>query len=149
MPPGPTGRGVFDPAAVTAADPRSAAADPDMRGWWNGQYEERIVAKSRACQRTAELISASMDRPLTLGEKVALGFHFIRCSACRRYQQQLLLMRDWLRRFADRLDEAAADADQPMPDDVRARVRDALTTPEMTQRVRLAAEQFREPPGEA
>jgi anti-sigma factor RsiW len=67
-----------------------------------------------------------MDRPLTWVEKLSLHFHLLRCSACRRYKTQLRAMRDLLRRAASRLDDAVADAEEPLPLDAKERIRVAV-----------------------
>jgi anti-sigma factor RsiW len=79
-----------------------------------------------ACRNAARLISEGMDRPLTWVEKLSLHFHLLRCSACRRYQAQLRAMRDLLRSAASRLDEAANDAEEPLPLDAKERIRATL-----------------------
>jgi hypothetical protein len=42
------------------------------------------------CERAAEVISWSVDTPLSAGERVGLGVHTLLCGACRRYRRQLL-----------------------------------------------------------
>jgi hypothetical protein len=43
------------------------------------------------------LMSESMDRPLSLGERVQLKLHLIVCTWCVRYLNQINFMRQLLR----------------------------------------------------
>ncbi|MDP3679133.1 MAG: zf-HC2 domain-containing protein [Methylotenera sp.] len=41
------------------------------------------------CKQASQLISQSLDRPLTWSERVQLRFHLLICNACRHFKQQL------------------------------------------------------------
>jgi hypothetical protein len=41
------------------------------------------------CRRAAEVITRSLDEPLTLRVRVALGVHTLFCSPCRRFRRQM------------------------------------------------------------
>ena len=45
------------------------------------------------CQQASQFISASLDKPLTLRERFALGAHLFICKHCKRFSQQLQTMR--------------------------------------------------------
>lgn len=49
------------------------------------------------CPEVSRLSSASLDRPLTWRERIAMRAHFLICSWCRRYQQQLRFLRSAVR----------------------------------------------------
>ncbi len=55
----------------------------------------------RACAKAARLLSAREDRPLTLGEKASLRLHLALCDGCTHYAQQVRLMREAMRRWAN------------------------------------------------
>ena len=75
------------------------------------------------CKRAAALLSASMDRALTLRERLPLRLHLRVCAACRRFKTQLLLLRRALRRRARLIEEQSAANDPALPPDVRARLK--------------------------
>ena len=45
------------------------------------------------CKQASQFISASLDRPLTLSERIVLRLHLIICKYCKRFSQQLQTMR--------------------------------------------------------
>lgn len=77
-----------------------------------------------SCRRMTELISKSLDEPLSFGERLALGLHTFTCRACRRYREQMEKMRTVIRRAVD-LDDDAVDC-PVMPPDARERIRESL-----------------------
>jgi predicted anti-sigma-YlaC factor YlaD len=80
-----------------------------------------------SCRRATALASASLDRPLTWRERVALRTHLLICSHCRRAQRQF----GRLRRAARELEPGPGPraARTALPREARerldARVRDA------------------------
>ncbi len=54
------------------------------------------------CKHTAELLSQSQDRSLSLPEKTRLHLHLLLCVGCRNFNRQLEFMRAALRRYRDR-----------------------------------------------
>jgi len=78
-------------------------------------------------KQTAELISQSMERPLTLRERVLLKLHLWRCMWCQRYLEQLQLMRDALRVQENENDEAEVCPTTRLSDEARERIRRSLT----------------------
>ncbi len=61
------------------------------------------------CREVTELFSQSLDRPLPSAQRLSLWIHFVICKWCARYKQQLLFIRDAVRRYPDEL----AGRDQP------------------------------------
>lgn len=41
------------------------------------------------CQQTSQLLSQSLDRPLSLKERMGLRLHLLMCGACQRFARQL------------------------------------------------------------
>ncbi len=41
------------------------------------------------CKQNTELLSQSLDRPITFREKVAMRMHLIMCRGCRNFEKQL------------------------------------------------------------
>ncbi len=56
-----------------------------------------------SCKEATRLMSQSLERPLTLGERVGLRVHMMICVGCRRAERQFKFLRDacadWLRRM--------------------------------------------------
>jgi hypothetical protein len=75
------------------------------------------------CRQASELISASMDRPLTRWERTGLAIHLLICSYCRRFRKQLM----WLRRVMRRvLQQADRGRPQSLSPAARNRIRRAV-----------------------
>lgn len=85
-----------------------------------------LLRRLPACKQTVETISQSMERPLTLRERVLLKLHLWVCMWCLWYMEHLQLMRDALR-----LQESESDVDVStttrLSDEARERIRRSLT----------------------
>jgi predicted anti-sigma-YlaC factor YlaD len=57
------------------------------------------------CHEVTELISQSLDRALTLRERVTLGIHQTMCSGCRNFEKQLKMLREICRAYSSEEDE--------------------------------------------
>ena len=53
----------------------------------------------RTCKEVAALLVAREDRALPIADRVALRLHLAACSACPRFERQILLMRNALRQW--------------------------------------------------
>ena len=78
-----------------------------------------------ACQQTVETISQSMERPLTLTERVKLKLHLWICVWCQWYLEQLLLIRNASRAQAAKAPDLMTNA--TLSNDARERIRRRLT----------------------
>ena len=47
-----------------------------------------------SCKEATRLMSQSMERPLTLGERLSLRLHLVICIGCRRAERQFRFLRD-------------------------------------------------------
>jgi len=79
------------------------------------------------CHEVTHLLSQSLERRLTLRERVTLRLHYLICVYCSRYLQQLRFMRKTLREGAARAAEADSPATPALSDEARERIRRALT----------------------
>lgn len=52
------------------------------------------------CKQASRLTSQSLDRPLSWSERMQLKFHLFICNACRRFNRQLRLLSDAVKRIA-------------------------------------------------
>jgi hypothetical protein len=55
------------------------------------------------CRKASELISLSLDRPLALRERLALGLHLCGCALCRGYRRQALFIQHAARALHERM----------------------------------------------
>jgi hypothetical protein len=78
-----------------------------------------------ACQQTVETISQSMERRLTLSERIKLKIHLWICVWCQWYVEHLQLIRDTSRAHAAGESEPATSA--TLSNDARERIRRRLT----------------------
>ncbi len=76
------------------------------------------------CKDASHLLSERQERPLSRRERWGLRLHLWMCVSCRRFEQQLDLMRRAMRLLRRRV-EAEADAAE-LPADARERIRRAL-----------------------
>ena len=52
------------------------------------------------CRETTQLISKSLDRHLTWRERFAVNLHLVICKYCKRFSQQIVVMRTALNRIS-------------------------------------------------
>lgn len=75
------------------------------------------------CRQTSQLLSGSLDRSLSLREKLALRIHLLLCDACARFARQLR----FLHRLAAELEaRSVADERVKLGAGARERIRRAL-----------------------
>jgi predicted anti-sigma-YlaC factor YlaD len=78
------------------------------------------------CREMTRLASESLDRDLGRLERVVLKSHLLYCISCRRYLRQVLFLRRALRQVAKDLETGRSLPGLSLPDDVRARIKQAL-----------------------
>jgi len=79
-----------------------------------------------SCKDATRLISDSMDRSLPLGKRIGIRLHLLVCRFCFRYERQLLLIRDTVRRIVDAPDPPAALSPDALSPEARERILRAL-----------------------
>ena len=78
-----------------------------------------------ACRQAVETVSQSMERRLTLSERIKLKLHLWVCLWCQRYLEHLQLIRDASRAQAGKAPEQMSDA--TLSNEARERIRRRLT----------------------
>lgn len=53
----------------------------------------------RKCREVAALLVAREDRPLRMGDRIAIRLHLAACEACPAFEKQVLTMRSALRQW--------------------------------------------------
>jgi len=75
------------------------------------------------CKHTSHLISESQERQLSLKEKISLRVHVWMCRNCRRFEQQIVTMRNVMRH---KWTQDAPPTDKQLPGEAQERIRQAL-----------------------
>ena len=75
------------------------------------------------CQETSHLVSENQDRPLRWFEAMGLRLHLLMCSSCRRFENQIALMRRVLRQSG-----LASEDSTPLSDEVHERISQRLAS---------------------
>jgi hypothetical protein len=76
------------------------------------------------CREVTRLVSESLDRKLSLWQRVGIRIHFLMCKLCPEAKRQMLLIRKAMRQFT--LESSALDADISLSPETRERIKLAL-----------------------
>src|ERR1043165_3417555 len=85
-----------------------------------------LIRITPSCQDMTRLLSEAMDRPLPLGIRLKMRLHFLICKWCERYKNQLLFLRQALRRNPDQLEGEAAASSTALSPEAKDRLKRAL-----------------------
>lgn len=77
------------------------------------------------CKQTSLLVSQSLDRPLTWRERMAVRIHLWICVYCRRFMQQLKLIRQQMSRWQQ---QEVSRTDITLPQAAKDRITKKLDT---------------------
>ncbi|HKG13017.1 MAG TPA: hypothetical protein VKB12_06750 [Pyrinomonadaceae bacterium] len=86
-----------------------------------------LLRRLPTCRQTVSVISQSLERSLTLRERVMTKLHLWVCIWCVRYLEQLQLMRGALRARGSKLPDEDAAADASLSAEARERMKRALS----------------------
>lgn len=75
------------------------------------------------CKQASQLISQSLDRPLSWSDRMQLRFHLVICSACNRFNRQLNQLRAAVHRIRH---DTENDSSIQLPLDTKARITNAI-----------------------
>mgnify|MGYP001545005370 CR=1 FL=1 len=79
-----------------------------------------------SCKDVGRLISESLDRDIPWYGRLMLRLHLFICGACARYEKQIHFMKENLSRKVAQEKELNEDPPQKLPEDARARMKQAL-----------------------
>ena len=82
-----------------------------------------------SCKDVTRLLSESMDHSLPLGKRVGVRLHLLICKFCARYERQLLLIRETVRRLAAMEDTPGEPPAETLSEEATERIRNSLTSP--------------------
>jgi hypothetical protein len=75
------------------------------------------------CPEVIRILSLGMEKELPLLTRAKLRIHFLMCSFCQRYMEQLKYLRQVAREFPDKIGEVS---DAKLPSDAKERMKEAL-----------------------
>lgn len=75
------------------------------------------------CKHASRLVSQSMDRRLSMRERLGLWLHLLLCDACTRFSRQIALLRQAIRQWSARIEN---DARLVLSTDARRRIAAAV-----------------------
>ncbi len=79
-----------------------------------------------SCKDVTQLISESMDHSLPLGKRIGVRLHLLMCKFCARYERQLLLIRETLRRIVATEEKSEGPPGEALSEEARERIRKSL-----------------------
>ncbi len=82
-----------------------------------------------SCRDVTQLLSESMDTSLPIGKRIGVRFHLLMCKFCARYERQLLLIRDTVRRLVASEDQPGEGPGETLSEEARERIRKSLRNP--------------------
>jgi hypothetical protein len=84
-----------------------------------------LIRHTPTCQEVIRVLSDAMDRPIPLHRRITARLHFLICTWCQRYQQQIGLIRTVLRGTepGSPRDDAPAGSGDRLSDDARERLK--------------------------
>ena len=82
-----------------------------------------------SCRDVTQLISRSMDASLPVGKRIGVRVHLLICRFCARYEKQLLLIRETVRRLAAAEETGDSPTAEALSEEARERIRAALLHP--------------------
>lgn len=82
-----------------------------------------------SCKDVTKLLSESMDRSIPLGMRIGVCLHLIICKWCARYERQLLLIRETVRRLAATLEAPGESSGETLSEEAKARIKKSINHP--------------------
>ena len=81
------------------------------------------------CRDVTQLISESMDTSLPIGKRIGVRVHLLMCKFCSRYERQLLLIRETVRRIAATEEKPGEPPGETLSEEAKERIRNSLQNP--------------------
>lgn len=82
-----------------------------------------------SCRDVTQLLSQSMDYPLPLGKRIGMWLHLLMCKFCARYERQLLLIRETVRRLVATEEKPGGPPGETLSEEAKERIRKSLANP--------------------
>lgn len=81
-----------------------------------------------SCKEVSRLVSESLDRRLTLWQRMQLWMHLLMCGMCARFRKQTLLLHEAAKRYLGIVEELEGDSRDQLGEEVRERIKQTLRT---------------------
>src|SRR5689334_15809724 len=85
-----------------------------------------LIRITPSCQDMTRLLSEAMDSPLPLRIRIKMRLHFLICKWCERYKNQLLFLRQALRRSPDEVRSEAAGSSAALSAEAKDRLKQII-----------------------
>lgn len=82
-----------------------------------------------SCKDVTQLLSQSMDHSLPLGKRIGVWLHLLMCKFCVRYERQLLLIRETVRRLVTTEEKPGEPPGETLSEEAKERIQKALRNP--------------------
>lgn len=82
-----------------------------------------------SCRDVTKLLSESMDTSLPIGKRIGVRIHLLICEFCARYERQLLLIRDTVRRLGGSEERPVEASGETLSEESKERIRNSLQNP--------------------
>lgn len=79
-----------------------------------------------SCKEVSRLVSESLDRELSLGQRVSLRLHLLMCSLCSRFRRQMAFLHQAARAFGQAGEADELSAQIRLSSEARQRIKQAL-----------------------
>ncbi len=79
-----------------------------------------------SCKEISKLVSESLERKLTLWQRMNLWMHLSMCGLCNGFRKYLLRIQDQTHQHATEIEQGIGDTDQTLPDEARERIKQLL-----------------------
>lgn len=81
------------------------------------------------CRDVTRLVSESMDHSLPLGKRMGVRLHLLMCTFCARYERQLVLIRETVRRLVAAEEKPGGAPGETLSEEARERIKESLRNP--------------------
>jgi len=82
-----------------------------------------------SCKDVTQLLSESMDTSLPISRRVGVRLHLLMCKFCARYERQLLLIRETVRRLVETEEAVGGTLGGQLSEGAKERIRRSLRNP--------------------
>jgi hypothetical protein len=103
--------------------PDDTSTFQEHRNWLQLQIVLLICRFTPACPEVIRILSLGMDKELSLMMRIKLRIHYLMCSFCERYMNQLKYIRQVAREFPEKIGDVS---DAFLPADAKERMKAKL-----------------------
>ena len=107
--------------------PDDTSVVQEHRSWLQLRIVLLICKFTPTCPEVIRILSQGMDKHLSLLTRLKLRVHFLMCSFCQRYMEQLKYIRQVAREFPEKIGEVS---NKKLPVDAKERMKAALAAGE-------------------